>query len=286
MKRSLINSRQTSRLTVGLIMLLSVILANLFFSSAPTSAATNTPTRTATATATRTPTATFTPTPAVTYVVQWGDQLLKIARKFGVTLAALKKANNLTSDTIYVGEILIIPAPAPTSTPKPTLPPDRAYVVQPGDQLLRIARKYGITLAALKSANGLTSDVIVPGQVLYIPTPPPPTSTPKATATLSGNNVYYVVKTGDTLTRIAAMYGVTTSAIKTANSLTSDTVRLGKTLLIPNPTARPIEYTVLEGDTLTILAARYNTTVTAIMQANRMKTDTILAGLILIIPSK
>jgi LysM repeat protein len=159
-------------------------------------------------------------------------------------------------------------------------------VVQPGDQLLRIARKFGVTLSALKSANGLTSDVIVPGQVLYIPTPPPPTTTPKPTATLSGNNVYHVVQTGDTLTRIAAMYGVTTAAIKSANGLTSDTVRLGRTLLIPNPTAKPIQYTVLAGDTLTSIAKKFNTTVDAIKQANRMKTDTIFAGLILIVPSK
>lgn len=284
MKSSLINTRRLSRLTIGLVMLVGSLVLNLFLNQSPISAATNTPTRTATPT--RTPTVTHTPTPAFTYVVQWGDQLLKIARKFGVTLTALKKANNLTNDTIYVGEILIIPPPSPTSTPRPTIPPDRAYVVQAGDQLLRIARKFGVTLAALKSANGLTSDVIVPGQVLYIPTPPPSSATPRATATLSGNNVYYTVKTGDTLTRIAAMYGVTTSAIKSANGLTSDVVRLGKTLLIPNPTARPIEYTVLEGDTLTILAARFNTTVTAIKQANRMTTDAILAGLILIIPSK
>jgi len=281
-----IHSRRLSRLAIGLVMLMGLLLMNLFLNQSPTSAATNTSTPTATHTRTPTATATKTPTPAVTYVVQWGDQLLKIARKFGVTLTALKTANNLTNDTIYVGEILIIPPPAPTSTPRPTIPPDRAYVVQAGDQLLKIARKFGVTLAALKSANGLTSDTIVPGQVLFIPTPPPPTATPKATATLSGNNVYYTVKTGDTLIRIAALYGVTTSAIKTANGLTSDVVRLGRTLLIPNPTAKPIPYTVLVGDTLTILAARFNTTVTAIKQANRMTTDTILAGLILIIPSK
>jgi LysM repeat protein len=284
MKHTTFNLRRISRFAASLIVLAGLMLTGLLLHQTPASAATNTPTRTATATPTRTPTAT--PTRAVTYVVQWGDQLLKIARRFGVTLSALKAANNLKDDTIYVGEILIIPAPAPTATPKPTIPPDRAYVVQPGDQLLRIARKFGVTLSALKSANGLTSDVIVPGQVLYIPTPPPPTATPKPTATLSGNNVYYTVQTGDTLTRIAAMYGVTTAAIKSANGLTSDTVRLGRTLLIPNPTAKPIQYTVLAGDTLTSIAKKFNTTADAIKQANRMKTDTIFAGLILIVPSK
>ncbi len=278
----------------GSVMLAALALAALFSAQAPVGAATDTPTVTATATRTATPTTTTTrtttpsptPTPMVTYTVKQGDQLLKIARMFGTTVAAIKAINHLPNDTIYVGQILIIPPPSPTSTPKPTIPPSQAYVVQPGDQLLKIARKFGITLAALKAANGLTSDVIVPGQVLFIPTPPPPTTTPRPTATLAPGNVYYTVQTGDRLVRIAAMYGVTVEAIQKANNLSSTTIRVGKTLLIISPTRHPVGYTVLRGDSLTSIAKLYETTVDTLKLINRMQTDTIYAGLVLMVPSK
>lgn len=232
------------------------------------------------------PAATRTPTPVgqATYVVQPGDQLLVIARRFGVTTRAIRIANGLASDNIYAGQVLIIPPPAPTQAP---IPPGQSYTVQPGDQLLRIARRFGVTLSALKAANQLTSDTIQPGQVLVIPTAPPPTATPKTTATaLPGNTVIYTVRAGDRLTRIAALYGVTIDAIKSANKLSTDTLQPGQILVILNPTLHPIEYIVQRGDTLTSLAARFGTTIEAIKLANRMKGDTIFAGLVLIIPSK
>lgn len=287
---------------IGSALVAALILSALFAFRPLALAATNTPTVTPTATLTLTPTRTHTPTPtatqSVTYVVQAGDQLLKIARKFGTTVAAIKTANHLPNDTIYIGQILIIPPPALTSTPKATFPPgSNTYVVQPGDQLLKIARAYGVTLAALKAANGLTSDLIVPGQVLLIPTPAPtsPSRTPTApstprtatpTATLSPNSVYYVVQTGDRLTRLAAMYGVTVEAIQKANNLASSTIRVGQTLIIPSPTRHPVGHTVLRGDTLTSIAKLYDTTVDTLKLINRMSNDTIFAGLILIVPSK
>jgi LysM repeat protein len=227
-----------------------------------------------------TPTKTKTPLPtgSFTYVVQSGDQLLALARRFGVTLGALKAANFLTSDEIYPGQVLIIPAPAPTKTP---IPPGQSYTVQPGDQLLAIARKFGVALSALKAANGLTSDTIYPGQVLVIPAPPTSTATPTP---LPANTVLYVVKTGDRLARIAARYGVTIEAIQKANRLSNETVYVGQKLLIPNPTRQPMEYVVQRGDTLTKLAQRFGVTVEEIKAANGMEGDTILAGLILIIP--
>jgi len=59
------------------------------------------------------------PTPFL-YVVQSGDNLSTIAQTFGVTVEAIMAANNLTSDRLSVGQILIIPLPTPTPTPTPT----------------------------------------------------------------------------------------------------------------------------------------------------------------------
>ena len=89
-----------------------------------TATATFTPSRTPTITLTPslTPTRTPTATPTrMTYVVREGDQLLKIARRFGVTLSALMAANGLKSDTIFPGQVLIIPAPFPTATLVPAV---------------------------------------------------------------------------------------------------------------------------------------------------------------------
>ncbi|MGQ0604727.1 MAG: LysM peptidoglycan-binding domain-containing protein [Anaerolineales bacterium] len=222
------------------------------------------------------------------YRVQRNDQLLALARRFRTTTAQLRTASNLSSDTIFEGQWLLIPPPnTPTVTPTPFPPGAQTYVVRIGDQLLALARRFGLTLTQLKSANGLTSDTVQPGRVLFIPTPLP-TSTPRPpTVTPTGVYVAYVVRPGDRLQRIAVWYGVTMTAIRNANGLSGDVLRVGRTLTIPNPTRRPIAYTVQPGDTLISLAARFETTVEALQISNDMgKGETILAGLNLIIPTK
>lgn len=232
------------------------------------------------------PTLTRTALPAgySAYVVQPGDQLRALANRFGVTVTALRTANNLTSDVIRTGQVLAVPPPQPTGTPRPA---GSTYIVQAGDQLLVIARRFGLTLNSLKAANNLTSDVVRVGQALFIPTVTPTRTPAPPTVTPTGVYIVHVVRAGDRLQRLAVWYGVTMTAIRTANSLSGDTLRVGQTLNIPNPTRRPLAYTIQPGDTLTSLAARFETTVADLRIANGMGDgDTILAGLILIIPAK
>ncbi len=229
-----------------------------------------------------TPTATKTPLPAgyFTYTVQAGDQLLVLARRFGVTVAAIRRANSIFSDVIYRGQVLIVPPPAPTKTP---FPPGQTYVVQPGDQLLALARRFQVRLSALRAANNLTSDVIHPGQILFIPTPAPGTATPTPLV-VTGDAVVYVVRRGESLSVIAARYGVTLAALRSANRLTTDTLFTGQQLIVPDPTRRPIEYIVQRGDTLTSLAQKFGVTVAEIKAANGTRSDTLFYGLKIIIP--
>ncbi len=139
------------------------------------------------------------PAPGGTYIVQRGDYLSLIAQRFGVTLAALMAANSLSNpNLIYVGQVLTIPdgsgvtpapTPAPTGTPAPTSTPapGGTDVVQRGDTLWAISLRFGVTVGAIKSANGLTSDIIYVGQTLTIPGAgggtPTATATPGATST-------------------------------------------------------------------------------------------------------
>ncbi len=90
------------------------------------------------------------------YRVRSGDTLGDIAHRHGVSVAALKQANRLSSDRILVGQKLVIPS-------------DIAYVVRSGDTLGSIAVRNGVTLTALKVRNNLSSDRILVGQKLYIP---------------------------------------------------------------------------------------------------------------------
>jgi LysM repeat protein len=136
--------------------------------------------------------ATFTPAPAATPVlvetatltlppptaaaerthkVKAGDTLLGIALEYGVTVEAIKSANNMADDTIYLDDVLIIPAQtaAPTATPIPE-GTGIVHVVAANETLGEIALKYGVTTDALLKANDLDSaDFIQVGQKLIVP---------------------------------------------------------------------------------------------------------------------
>lgn len=97
----------------------------------------------------------------VQYVIRPGDSLWLIARKYGTTVEAIQRQNNLTGDLIRVGQVLTIPV---SGTPSYI-----EYTVQPGDSLWRIASQYDTTVDALMNLNGLTSDLLMIGQVLKVP---------------------------------------------------------------------------------------------------------------------
>ncbi len=106
-----------------------------------------------------------------TYTVQKGDILATIARKYGVTVAALQQANNLSNpNKIIVGQKLTIPAGGSAAPAAASSGQTRNYTVQRGDTMSTIAVKFGVTVAALQQANGITNpDKITVGQVLKIP---------------------------------------------------------------------------------------------------------------------
>ncbi|HEX3053843.1 MAG TPA: LysM domain-containing protein, partial [Aggregatilineaceae bacterium] len=115
------------------------------------------------------------------HVVQAGENLYRIALRYGVTWPAIAAANGITNpNLIYVGQVLIIPAPGTTPTPAtpipgapvPTTAPSTGgtYTVVAGDTLSRIALRFGTTVQAIVSANGITNpNLIYVGQVLTIP---------------------------------------------------------------------------------------------------------------------
>ncbi len=131
--------------------------------------------------------AAVTPTPIV-HVVASGESLQYIARLYGVRIADIVAANQLTNpDRLRIGQELLIPPPTADvpATPRPT--PANAvlnYVVQPGDTLSEIALRYQTSVEAIQKANRMgNSEMIRPGDLLIIPAPrsvlePTPTPTP------------------------------------------------------------------------------------------------------------
>ncbi len=124
------------------------------------------------------------------YTVKPGDSLSVLARRNGTTVGAIKSANGLTSNTIYVGQKLLIPA-AGTSVPVSSRTqslPEGTYLVQKGDTLGAIAKRYDVKVSELMTANGISDPrSLRAGQKLYIPgqggTPPPAsTSKPKSSS--------------------------------------------------------------------------------------------------------
>ncbi len=99
----------------------------------------------------------------VTHVVQRGENLFRIALRYGATTASVARQNRIANTAlIYTGQRLTITACGAGGG-------DRVYVVQPGDTLYRIAGRFGVTVQAIQLANRLASAFIVSGQVLAIP---------------------------------------------------------------------------------------------------------------------
>ena len=118
----------------------------------------------------------------------------------------------------------------------------KQYLVVQGDSFYKIARANGISMKALADANpGVDSAKLKVGQTLQIPAgaepsvATPATAPTHARAKASASPSRYVVKTGDTLGRIARAHRTTVQAIKAANCLTSDRIVVGKSLRIPEP---------------------------------------------------
>jgi LysM repeat protein len=171
----------------------------------------------------------------VVHVVQPGENLFRIALRYGTTVDAIASANGLTNTGhIYVGQRLTIP-----TSGSPTAASGGVHVVQRGENLFRIALRYGTTVQTLAAANGIVNtNHIYVGQRLVIPGS---SSTPPSTPPASGST--YTVRRGDTLTAIALRYGVSTWSLAQLNSISNPSlIYVGQVLRIPDggsPSAPP-----------------------------------------------
>ncbi|GAD69420.1 MULTISPECIES: N-acetylmuramoyl-L-alanine amidase [Vibrio] len=176
--------------------------------------------------------------------------------------------------------------------PEGTLLANRAKVkkhkVQRGESLSVIAQKYGTSTSALMSTNKLKSSSLNVGQVLTIPGTTAAIPVPEVKNPVETQTITHVVEKGDYLGKVAAKYKVSVAAIKRENNLRSDTLKLGQKLKITVSLKDvPLrKHKVQRGDYLGKIASQYNVSVDSIRKANKLRSDTLTVGQVLIIPNK
>jgi len=154
-------------------------------------------------------------TPLNIYIVQKGDSLYQIAKKYNTTVDELKKINNLTSNTLSIGQKIILPTKSSQDTTE-----YEYYIVQKGDSLYQIGLKYNITTGELKKINNLSSNLLNIGQKLKVPR-------------MKESYTTYIVQKGDSLYQIAKKYNTTVNELKTLNNITTNLLNIGQELKIP-----------------------------------------------------
>lgn len=155
------------------------------------------------------------PSSGTYYIVKKGDTLYSIASKNGLTVNELKSLNDLTSDTLTIGQSLLIDkAPSPSTD-------ITTYTVKKGDSLYKIAKQYNTTVSNLMTINNLKSSNLSIGQKLKVP----------VSSTTTSQNIY-TVKSGDTLYSIARANNTTVSDLIAKNNLSTSTLSVGQKLLI------------------------------------------------------
>lgn len=161
------------------------------------------------------------------HIVKPGDSLSTIAAKYDLRISELKTINRLKSDTIRTKQKLLVKKSSSIRTTKVTKPikklSNKIYVVKPNDSLYGIALRNKVTVAQIKSWNGLKSDSIRSGKKLKILRG---MSTKKYSSSHNRNKViFHYVKSGETLWSLSKKYNVKISDIMKWNKLKNDQVR-------------------------------------------------------------
>jgi membrane-bound lytic murein transglycosylase D len=234
------------------------------------------------------------------YKVRRGDTLGKIAGKYGTSVSKIKRANDLKSSTIRVGQRLKIPGRYTKTTyaSSKNMTSTVKYKVKSGDTLGAIAARHRVSALSIRRANGIKGSLIRSGQTLTIPGASGRYYGDDATPTNSTKVAKYKVKSGDTLGGIAAKHRVSITTIKRTNGIKGSSIRAGQILSIPYiangtsssstktaGTKSSSKYKVRSGDTLGGVAEKHGVRISSLKSANNISGSSIKIGQTLTIPN-
>jgi LysM repeat protein/lysophospholipase L1-like esterase len=243
------------------------------------------------------------------HVLAQGDNFWTVAKRLGVRVSDLRAANpGLDPKKLQPGQTLVVPdAPARTETAEASAA-DGGYAVADGDNLWKIARRFGVSVADLKKANaGVRPDRLQPGQRLAIPeavsAERAAASAPVPGQTVQGPDgvTAYAVAGGDTPWTVAKRFGVGVDSLLAANSgINPKRLQIGQLLTIPAESApdvakgrdlrqdaNAVRVPVAKGDNLWSLARRHGLRVDDLMAANQgIDPQRLEIGSELVIPSR
>ncbi|MGO2936423.1 MAG: LysM peptidoglycan-binding domain-containing protein [Glutamicibacter arilaitensis] len=216
-----------------------------------------------------------------------GASLWSIAQEYDTTASALKKLNNLKSDSIIAGKTLKVSGKASKSTTKSSSSTSATYTVKNGDTLGGIANKHDMSLSDLLSKNDISaSKVIFPGNKLKVKgsaSSSSNSSKSQKTSSSSGSSSY-TVKNGDTLGSIAIKHNMSLSSLLSKNDISASKVIFpGDKIKVsgssssgssskssqkkPSSSASS-SYTVKSGDTLSGIASKHGMSLSELLKAN------------------
>ena len=203
------------------------------------------------------------------YTVKSGDSLYSISKNFNTTVDEIKKLNNLKTNSLSIGQKLLIPNQSSninnnSNDSNNNNDNNNYYIVKSGDSLYSISKNFNTTVDEIKRINNLTSNILSIEQKLLIPN--------------QANNIntnYYIVKSGDSLYSISKNFNTTVDEIKRINNLTSNILSIGQKLLISNQVNNSNNnyYIVKSGDSLYSISKKYNTTVDEIKRLNNLTSN-------------
>lgn len=177
-----------------------------------------------------------------THTVQQGETLFTIARQHGVSVANLRQWNDLADDQLTVGQTLRLQPPSGE---------DITHTVEAQETLFSISKRYGVSIAEIRRWNNLEGSSLDVGQQLTI-YPGSSAGGQEAGESLvatggTQQNTYYVVKSGDSLYKIAREHNMTVEELRTLNDLESSTIRVGQQLTVRENAAPPSVRSGTEG---------------------------------------
>lgn len=205
-----------------------------------------------------------------THLVGRGETLSTIAASHDTTVRALVQANGIANpNLIAAGETLTIPGGEGAAS---------TYTVRSGDTLADIAARHGTTVSVLARANGISNpNLIVIGKTLTVLGDATASPVPKATPASGGKQLpgqRHTVRSGETISGIAARYGISAKDLSAWNGLVDGKLYATARLVLYNPGTLPSGgggggvHTVAPGETLSEIAGRYGVSSSTLASTN------------------